>query len=161
MLLELVALGIFIATAVFNIAPERSGGTERNGGTESKVAPVRSSVTENKTAVTDWVEVYKSHQLTLYADTSSLINNGKTVKVWRLADYKVAEINGDFVYLSRKLYEEYDCNNEKYRQLYVSLYPEKMGEGKPIYSNAETYAWTPVLPNTESDAMWEIACGTS
>lgn len=161
MFFELVALAIFIATTVFNVAPERIGATRKNDGTELKIVSPKSNVTESKTEVSDWVAVLKTKQSIFYADPSSLIKNGKTVKVWRLTDYKVAEINGDFVYLSKKLYEEYDCKKEQYRQLYVSLYPENMGAGKVIYSNAEIYSWMPVSSDAEGDAMWEIVCGQS
>ena len=153
MFFELIALAIFIATTVFNIAPDN------NGKTSSKItAPVRSNVPENKSAVSDWVEVFKTNQMILYADPAGLRKEGSMVKMWRLTDYKAPEINGDFVYLSKKLYEEYDCKKEQYRLLSVSLYHQNMGVGKTMYIHSEIYSWEPILRDTEAEAMWEIAC---
>lgn len=155
MFLELVALTIFIAIAVFNVAPVG------DDGRAGKSAPASDRVIESSGAIADWVEVFKSNQQTLYANPTSLLKNGFKVKMWRLTDYKVPEINGDFVYSSKKLYEEYDCQKEQYRLLYVSLYPENMGAGKTMYTHSETYSWQPILPDTDGEAMWEIACGQS
>lgn len=155
MIFELIALSIFISIALFNVAPmNNSEKAEKNAAASDRVI-------ESPGAITEWVEVFKSNQQTLYANPSSLLRNGFNVKMWRLTDYKVPEINGDFVYSSKKLYEEYDCQNEKYRLLYVSLYPENMGAGKAMYTRSETYSWQRVLPDTDSEAMWEIACEQS
>ncbi len=155
MFLELVALTIFMAIAVFNVAPVG------DGGRAEKSAPASDRVIESSAAIADWVEVFKSNQQTLYANPANLLKTSFKVKMWRLTDYKVPEINGDFVYSSKKLYEEYDCQNEQYRLLYVSLYPENMGAGKAMYTHSETYSWQPILPDTDGEAMWEIACGQS
>ncbi|KAF0206260.1 MAG: hypothetical protein FD173_263 [Gallionellaceae bacterium] len=155
MIFELIALSIFISIALFNVAPMS------NGGRAEKNAAASDRVIESPSAITEWVEVFKSNQQTLYANPTSLFKNGFKVKMWRLTDYKVPEINGDFVYSSKKLYEEYDCQNEKYRLLYVSLYPENMGAGKAMYTHSEAYSWQRVLPDTDGEAMWEIACEQS
>lgn len=155
MIFELIALSIFISIALFNVAPmNNSEKAEKNAAASDRVI-------ESPGAITEWVEVFKSNQQTLYANPSSLLRNGFKVKMWRLTDYKVPEINGDFVYSSKKLYEEYDCQNEKYRLLYVSLYPENMGAGKAMHTHSETYSWQRVLPDTDGEAMWEIACDQS
>lgn len=155
MLVELLALTVFIVIATFNLAPGSIGA--RAG----KSAPESDRVIESPSAKTGWVEVYKTNQQTLYANPSSLLKSGFKVKMWRLTDYKFPEINGDFVYSSKKLYEEYDCQSEQYRLLYVALYPENMGEGKAMYTRSETYSWQRVLPDTDGEAMWEIACEQS
>ena len=152
MLVELVALSIFIVIAVFNVAPVN------NGGRAGERAPASDRVIESPSALTGWVEVFKTNQQTLYANPASLLSSGFKVKMWRLTDYKVPEINGDFVYSSKKLYEEYDCQNDQYRLLYVALYPENMGAGKAMHTHSETYSWQPILPDTDGEAMWEIAC---
>ena len=155
MLVELLALSVFIVIALFNVAPMG------NGGRAEKNAAASDRVIESPSAIIGWVEVFETNQQTLYANPGSLLKNGFKVKMWRLTDYKVPEINGDFVYSSKKLYEEYDCQNEQHRLLYVSLYPENMGGGKAMYTHSERFRWQPVLVDADGEAMWESACDQS
>lgn len=149
MFLELATLGIFIATIIFNIAPIKHGATLNNRAMESEYTNIKNT----------WVEVFKSEPITFYASPANSGKAGKTgAAMWRLADYKMAEINGDFIYLSRVSQEEYDCDEGKMRLLYTALYEENMGAGEPLYTHTEAYAWEPVLPGTDSEAVWRIAC---
>lgn len=148
MFLELIIAGIFVAAALFNVQPARENLSAGSGVSEVK------SVSE------DWVEAFKSEQITHYANPATLYKSGRDrVKMWRLTDYKIAQINGDYVYLSKKYQEEYDCDIGRVRLLYSALYDGNMGKGEPLYTRSETYAWEAVALDTDTAAMWKIACG--
>lgn len=146
MFLELIALGVFIATAFMNSVPV-------NGR-----IPERDSVTEIRHTPEDWTQASTQDGTVFYVNSRDVQKTGSRVKMWSLADYTVAQINGDSVYLSRKTQDEYDCKEGWVRLLYTSLYSESMGAGEPIYSHAETYAWEPVMLDSEAAVMWKRAC---
>lgn len=166
MFLEILVFGIFIATTVFNVVPiddkeaARNSDTASEADTASYADTASASEIENNSPKEGWVEILKSNQSSYYANLARMRKNGSKVKIWRLTDHKTAEINGDYVYLSKKLLEEYDCKKEQSRQLFVSLYDTNMGVGPAAYTNSTTYSWESVSLHSDSDAIWEIACET-
>lgn len=150
MFFEILAIGIFVAAAVLNIEPPSNVGN---------VTRTNNGVTDIYSAPEDWVATLRSSQMAFYANPGSVRKNRYKAKMWRLTDYHVAQINGDFVYLSKKSQEEYDCDIGQVRLLFTALYAEHMGTGETVYSHAETFAWEPVMLDTDTATMWKIACG--
>lgn len=146
MFFELVAVGIFVAAALFNVEPA------------DKELSISNGVSEIKSAPEEWVVALRSDQAVFYTHPGSIRKNRDRVKMWQLTDYKNAVINGDFVYLSKKSQEEYDCKEGHMRLLYTSLHSKNMGMDEALYTHAETFAWEPVMQDTNEAAMWKIAC---
>lgn len=164
MFLEIIILGVFIATTMFNVIPTNNRETVRHSDAANEVDAANyadamsATETEKNSPKEGWVEILKSDQATYYANPASIRKNGYKVKIWRLTDHKSPEVNGEYVYLSKKILEEFDCKKEQSRQLFVSLYDANMGEGKAAYTNATLYKWEPIAIHSDSDAMWEVAC---
>jgi hypothetical protein len=148
MFFELIAIGVFVAAALFNVEPA------------NEEVPLDNGVREIKSTPQDWVAAFQFEQVIYYANPSSIRKSSRyKAKMWQLTDYPRAQINGDYVYFSKKSLEEYDCDIGQARLLYSALYEGKMGEGEALYTHSETYAWEPVVLDTDTAAMWKIACG--
>jgi len=147
MVAAILALGALIAMAMFNGKPA------------SELAPAVNQVTEIKSQAEDWVAKLETPEITYYANPSSIIKGLHRAQMWRLTDYKIPQFNGELVYYSMKAEEEYDCKFGEVRLLYVALYEDNMEKGEALYTHAETYAWEPVMLDTDTAVMWKLACG--
>ncbi len=148
MFIETLLVAALVVAALFNIQPTDSG--VRLGSSGVREAP---SDRDN------WVEAYRSAQIVYYANTGTVRKSGRQrTRMWRMTDYKISQINGEFVYTSKKTLEEYDCNIGRVRLLYTALYDGHMGQGEPLFTQSETYAWEDVQLDTGMAAMWRIAC---
>jgi len=110
------------------------------------------------TVQAEWVGVGVNERLTGYVDPTTIRKSGNTVKMWSLHDYKTARefIGGS--YMSSMFLHEYDCMEERARQLFNSFHSENMGKGNTIWSNNEPRNWLPIPPGSLGKAKWEIAC---
>lgn len=114
----------------------------------------------NGSAAAEWVWVGQGSTYTAYVDPATIRKSGHTVKMWDLLDGKsdgLTKANKRFI--SQKSQQEYDCKEEQVRLLYFSLHSQPMGGGEVVYSSPEPEKWSPIPPNSVSEAMWKFACG--
>ena len=111
-------------------------------------------------ALAEWVAIGNTDDSTAYADAATIRRSGSTAKMWNLSDYKTAQKLGPGKsYMSAKLQLEYDCREERARNLFLSYHSGNMGDGTLIDVVIETSRWLPLPPGSEGEALWKIACG--
>ncbi len=148
-MLEAIVIGIFIVFAMFNVSPASREHKEQEKDLATPVKVVE---------IADWVEVARSAQFVSYLSSGNMLVYRGTVRVWRLMDYAKPQIEGDLVYRSKRLQEEYDCREGLVRQRYVSLHDGKMGAGELLYVSNETDAWEAVRPEGDHADIWRRIC---
>jgi len=110
------------------------------------------------TVQAEWVEIGVNDDVgtTFYVDPTSIRKSGNIVKVWSLSDYNKSQ--GQIPYMSIMLQREYDCIEERARQLHMTHYAKNMGEGDPVFIHTEPRNWLQVAPGTVGETIWEFAC---
>jgi len=110
-------------------------------------------------AAAEWVSLGDVGAAELFVDRSTIVRTGETATMWSVNALKTpGSVNGA-AYVSLKRQDEFDCAGSRTRGLQISAYPEPMGAGKAVLSEKGSGAWTPVAPNSISEALWKIACG--
>lgn len=104
--------------------------------------------------MSEWVVANTNEAITIYADTDM-------AQMWDLTDFRTGGkvLGGDKRSLSFKKEQEYDCNEQRARILYISWHSENMGAGKIIGSDRTPGDWRPVLRGTILERLWTTACG--
>jgi hypothetical protein len=120
----------------------------------------------SRSAMAEWVMVGENKilALTAYADphTDVTSRNGKTIKtikMWRLYDYKTTQEASGYQFISAKFQDEYDCKEVKSRLLSNSVYPENMGGGAPVFTEPSLGKWQPIVLGGIDEALFKFACG--
>ena len=106
----------------------------------------------------EWKSVGEDGAAAIYADPATIVRSGNTATLWSLLDYKAFQRMVEVGYFSQKTLVEYDCAKHNARGLGVSLHAEHLGEGKVIYEDTSPHEWEPVLPETITEMLWNIAC---
>ena len=109
-------------------------------------------------AEAEWENLITDEKMTVYIDRSSVrdISNGR--RVWLLSDYKRPPNVGPHPFISTKMLEEFDCNEEKFRTLSLAGYSEKMGNGKKVYRNDHPTHWHYISPGLTMGAVIKAVC---
>ena len=111
-------------------------------------------------ASAEWTSIGASDEYIPYVDKATIRRNGNLVKMWDLRDYKTVRTNAGYSYLSSKTQWEYDCKEEKKRQLAFSLFDGQMGSGKVVFTHGNVRdEWSPIQPESVSEMLWKVACG--
>ena len=110
-------------------------------------------------ASAEWTYADESDDSITYVDRTTIRRNGNFVKMWRLADYKKAEVVEGKSDLSSRAQDEYDCAEERMRRLALTAFSGQMGSGAVNYTDSDTQKWAPVAPRSIREILWKIACG--
>ena len=118
------------------------------------------------TAYAEWVEVVTSDDhggYTTYIDPDTLRRKGNLVKIWILYDFKAAQDERFHSYISVKRLNEYDCEDERNRNLAYLKYSGPMGTREVVDSYVDSYMypsnWAPVVPDSVGKVLWRFVCG--
>ena len=107
-----------------------------------------------------WISQTKDESADVYVDAATIRKRGNMVKMWSLYDLKAArQAFAGKLYLSSVGQNEYDCDEERTRSLYVSLYSSNMGAGESVLTRSDPDKWKPVFPGSVLETLWKIACG--
>ena len=107
-----------------------------------------------------WVRVGSSGgDMTPYANPTTILRDGDTVKMWYLYDFKTLQEGAGDKFMSSTFQAEYDCKEAKSRILAYTWYSEKMGGGNVIYTETAPAEWKPVFPDSVEEAVFKYACG--
>ena len=99
-----------------------------------------------------------SDDFTEYVDLGTIRPNGGTVKMWELRNFKGVQRAGSS-YLSAMMQNEYDCNDERVRNVAFQIYSGTMGTGRVVEVGSTADAWRSIPPGTVGVIKWRIACG--
>lgn len=111
-------------------------------------------------ALAEWINVGGNEYSTIFADPASILRVGNMVKMLSLYDTDIAQLVGSISFMSSKTLDEYDCTEKKEsRTLAFYWYSGNMGEGNMLYSNTDPGKWSPVIPKSMSETLWDFVCG--
>ena len=113
-------------------------------------------------AYAEWVVVGYSESLggyTIYADPDTVRRKGDLVKVWTLTDYTNRQTIAGISFLSSKAQNDFDCAEERQRELAVTWLSGNMGNGNGVWNNSDETPWRPVAPGSVGQGVWKFACG--
>jgi hypothetical protein len=96
--------------------------------------------------------------MTVYMDPDTIRHKGDLVKGWLLYDFKTAQTKTYGAFLSFKALSEFDCTEERTRQLAVTHFSGNMGRGKVVYTDSDQGKWHPVAPESIGQTVWKAAC---
>ena len=128
------------------------------------LAVVSSSAMAEWTKVVDAIATtegsnYGTHY-TVYSDVSSIRKSGNSVILWELYDYQTTQNEKNIKpYLSQEVRTEYDCPEERSRELYIAVFAKNMGEGKRLLTISNTTNWRALEPDTIGPILLQFACG--
>jgi len=123
------------------------------------VLPTLLAVTSGGVAAA-WVEVGGNELTTTYADAETIRRTGSLVRMSHLVDHtKARGIDGIKPYLSIKMENEYDCDQERTRTLTISLHSGNMGDGELLGTVTVPGDWRQVPPDTLVETLRAFACG--
>ena len=113
-----------------------------------------------KNSMSEWVVANQNGGITIYADTATVRRAGSMAQMWDLTDFRTGQVlGGDKRSLSFKKEQEYDCNKQQARILYISWHSQNMGAGEIIGSDRNPGDWRPVLLGSILERLWRTACG--
>ena len=90
-----------------------------------------------------------------YYDPATIRINGNMRRIWQGQDLRKIGKKGE---LSRRTLTEYDCKEERFRLLSVSVFSGSMFTGDTLSSNSNVDQWDYVPPESNAAEMLEIVC---
>lgn len=111
-------------------------------------------------AMAEWTQVDGTPDFTSYADLSTIRRSGHMVKMWKLDDENSprATPDGTGTYSSTRSRYEYDCRDERKRQLDLSVHSGRMGRGSVLHTDSTAGQWSSVAPGTIGETSFKAAC---
>ena len=109
--------------------------------------------------VADWKSVGSNDSNYLFADIASIRKDGSKVKMLDMIDFKTRQLENDKFYQSSMAEAEYDCKENRYRNLSVTLYPFRRGGGDAISAVTNPSEWQPIPSGSGVEMLGNIACG--
>ena len=111
-------------------------------------------------AMAEWTSVGRTtDDSAIYADLATIHKAGNKIVMLDLKDYQTEQGGAGARFLSKTTLLEYDCKEELFRRLTVTLFRENMGAGRVVdsYSGAPG-KWQPAQLGSVIGALWHIAC---
>ena len=112
-------------------------------------------------AMAEWTPVVSSNNAGgyyIYANYSSIRQDGTKVKMWSLYDFNTIQSLGEVKFSSIKFLDEYDCQGEQSRTLSSIRISGNMGNGDVVGSNNTIGQWSPISPDSVIEVLWKTAC---
>jgi hypothetical protein len=109
-------------------------------------------------AAADWLPLEGNEDLDVYVDPETRFQEGDTVRIMALFNYKKPGYAHGLAYRSSLMQDEYDCSEEKRRRLYLSAYSQPMAQGKIVLRNRAPGDWKPVIPESVGERLFRTAC---
>jgi hypothetical protein len=106
-----------------------------------------------------WKQVSESDSSTVYIELSSVKRMGKSVRVWSLYNFiNPLEFGKSGTYRSLKSYDEYDCVEDRSKNLAMLFYSGDMGEGVNIHTSDKVGDWRFHSPGSIGLSLLKSSC---
>lgn len=106
----------------------------------------------------EWMKINESAEgHSFYADPDTFRWIENTRRVWILTDYP--KRSSETSTHSTKTYEEFDCQEGRFRYLQSMYYTGPMGSGQLQNTDSESRQWTYPAPESVSLTMLKFFCG--
>ena len=97
---------------------------------------------------------------TIYGDPTTVSRTGDLVKMWVLYDFKFVQTIESKSYLSATWQQQFDCSEQRSRNLAYMYYSNNMGQGNVMVAgDDEGNRWSQVAPRSAAAILWNIVCG--
>jgi len=106
----------------------------------------------------EWTSVGGTDFGTSYIDYSTIKRNGNVVRLWEMTSFKSLQNVDGIKYLSSKDLVEFDCNEEKFRYLSLSVFSLRMGEGNVVSSVNSIGPWDYLIPDSQGRVVFNLVC---
>ena len=115
-------------------------------------------------AYAEWVKVSEDDEAeknvyNVYVDPATIRRNSNLVKMRQFYDYKTVQTVGGIRFLTAEEQWEFDCAEERMRQLAYTWFSGNMGSGNAVHSSANEGKLESVTPDSVGQALWIVACG--
>lgn len=107
-------------------------------------------------ASADWTYVDGGDGYDRYIERETIQRDGNLVRVWEVDDTAAPDSYGVHSLRSRT---EYDCEERKYRIVYLSAHSDHMTKGSVVFSGQLDGEWKPVQEDTLGELSMDMACG--
>jgi hypothetical protein len=109
----------------------------------------------SRSAFAQWVFFAEVPHAIVYFDTTSIVKDGFSRKVWELQDLKVRNKDGELSWRSRW---EYDCKQERRRMLSFSTHSDQMAKGEILLNHGSSRPWVDIAPQTAARDTLNFLC---
>ena len=106
-----------------------------------------------------WQWTADSKDAVSYADPSTIVRTGSTVKMLSMSDYREEQTWGGYKFFSSRAEIEYDCVQPRSRIIVENGHAGHMATGAATYAVQGPRAWLPVDEGTIASSRRDIACG--
>lgn len=101
--------------------------------------------------------------ITVYCDKSTIKRNGSILRMWELTNSSKARTDSlGNRFMSYKSLMAYNCREETVATISLVFYSGLSGEGNVVWSGTRQereLKWEPIVPGTNGENLWKIACG--
>lgn len=103
----------------------------------------------------EWVIFGATDTATHYFDPATIRKDGNMRRVWQLQELNKRHKDGE---MSRRIRQEYDCKQERYKILGQTEHSEPMAGGEVLTNFGEMKTWVEIAPDTMSEKILKIVC---
>jgi hypothetical protein len=107
-------------------------------------------------ALADWEAVDDNYLAVVYIDPDKVRASSVFPQAWHLIDLRNRSKTGA---MSRLVLIEYDCHDQRRRNLAFASKAEPMGEGKTLFTSAVSTTWKAVAGDTVEHKVLLMLCG--
>ena len=107
------------------------------------------------TAQAEWSYFTSADAGRFYIDYSTIKKTRHGVRVWEMIDYRNP---GSLGQLSHRILAEYDCNEDRYRDLSITSFTGYGATGDVIIRDDDPNEWHYVAPGTVGEAKLQAVC---
>jgi hypothetical protein len=109
-------------------------------------------------ASAEWVRVGGTHKFDAYADLATIGVTDRKTTMWTMKNFKIVRQIPRGAYRSLTIKKQYDRRNHQSRQLRSKYYTEPMAKGRLLFAGKGTKQWSRVIPGSDVETEWKIAC---
>jgi hypothetical protein len=108
----------------------------------------------------EWIEVGETRNAVFFIDPTTLKKERNLVKIWTMRDLKEIAFSStaNVSYLSDRTYAEFNCKEEKYRQLNFYWYSENKGGGQVVFISDTPSKSIQIPPGSITSIIMKAVC---
>jgi hypothetical protein len=103
----------------------------------------------------EWIQISSNDDVIFFIDYSTIRKEGNFRKVWELQNLKKRHESGALSFRGRY---EYDCKQERNRNLSMSSHSERFAGGAVILAVDIVGDWQEIPPDTTASKYFKAAC---
>ena len=110
-------------------------------------------------AYAEWVEIGNVEDETIYIDLETIRRKEDLVDLSVISDFEAAKhLQDGSRYRSARLLHQYNCIEQRFRLLAVTLFAGNMGKGVMLDDLAKEGTWRPIPSDNVGRRLMELAC---